>query len=124
VDWHALDMEIERNRRDSDRRIEEGCREIRERIEGVEQRCKEAGEARRREWEELKGRVMTADEKQEHRSDQFLRLLGAVTDEYVSIARSIKDDMQQQSTERRAETRAQTEALLRILDRLPPLEGD
>ncbi|HET9196655.1 MAG TPA: hypothetical protein VFN92_00165 [Solirubrobacterales bacterium] len=57
--WNDLDVEREQWRNDFDRRLEEGRREIRERIERVERRCREADEARRGEWEELKGRVMT-----------------------------------------------------------------
>jgi len=117
-------MELEQWQRDFDRRVEEGRCEIRERIERVEQRCKEAEEARRREWEELKGRVMTAQEKQEHRSDGFLRLLAAMTNEYIRIARSIGEDMKREFAESRAESRAQSEALMRMFDRLPPLEND
>lgn len=118
--WDDLDVEREQWRKDFDRRVEEGRREIRERIERVENRCREADEARRGEWEELKGRVMTAHEVQEHRSDAFLRLLTAVTDEYVSIARSINEDIQAGFAESRAEGKAHREAMMRILDRLPP----
>jgi predicted nucleic acid-binding Zn-ribbon protein len=124
VDWQDLDMELEQWQRDFDRRVEKGRREIRERIERVEQRCEEAEKARQREWEDLKGRVMTAQEKQEHRSDAFLQLMAAMTEEYVTIARSIGEDMKQGFAESRAESRAQSEALMRMLDRLPPLESD
>jgi predicted nucleic acid-binding Zn-ribbon protein len=122
--WDDLDLELEQWQRDFDRRVEEGRREIRERIEGVEQRCKEAEETRQREWEDLKGRVMTAQEKQEHRSDAFLRLMAAMTDEYVTIARSIGEDMKREFAESRAESRAQSEALMRMFDRLSPLQND
>jgi hypothetical protein len=129
VPWNDLDMEmeLERWREDFDRRLEEGRQEIRARIERVEQRCKQAEEVRRSEWEELKGRVMTAEEKQERRSDEFLRLLGAVTDEYLNIARSIGEELRQgfaegrkEAEEGRAQLRANTEATWRMLDRLPP----
>ncbi len=118
--WDDLDMELEQWQEDFDRRLEEGRREIRERIARVERRCEKAEDVRRREWEELQGRVMTAQEKQEHRSDGFLRLMTAMTEEYVKIARSIGEDMQRGFAEGRAESRAQTEALMRMLDRLPP----
>lgn len=117
-------MELEQWQEDFDRRVEEGRREIRERVARVERRCQEAEEVRRREWEELKGRVMTAQEKQEHRSDGFLRLMTAMTHEYVTIARAIGEDMKREFAESRAESRAQSEALMRMLDRLPPLEND
>ena len=116
-------MELEQWQADFDRRVEEGRSEVRERIARIERRCKEAEDARRREWEELKGRVMTAQEKQEHRSDGFLRLLTAMTDEYVQVARSIGEDLKRGFAEGRAESRAQSEALMRILDRLPPPEN-
>lgn len=122
--WDDLEMEREQWRKDFDRRLEEGRREIRERIERVERRCQKADEARRREWEELEGRVMTAQEEQKHRSDSFLRLLATMTDEYVTIARSINEDIRAASAESRAENKAQTEALMRMLDRLPPLENE
>jgi predicted nucleic acid-binding Zn-ribbon protein len=124
VDWQALDMELEEQMRDFERRVEEGRGEVLARIEGVERSCKEVGEERRREWEELKGRVMTAEEKRQHDSDEFLRLMATMTDEYVSIFSSLRVDMQREFAEGRAENRAQTEALLRMLDRLPPSESE
>lgn len=116
-------MEVEEWQADFDRRLEEGRREIRAQVEKVERRCQEAEEARRREWEMLEGRVMTAQEKQEHRSDAFLRLMTAMTEEYIKIARSIGEDMKRGFAEGREENRAQTEALMRMLDRLPPTEN-
>jgi hypothetical protein len=120
-------MELERRRCDFERRIDEGRREIRERIEKVEQRCKKAEEARKQEWEDLKGRVMTAQEEQRHHGDGMLRLMSAMTDEYVTIIRAMGDDMRQgfaelreKDEEGRAQLRANTEAVLRMLDRLPP----
>jgi hypothetical protein len=124
VAWNDLDMELERKRCDFDRRVEKGCREFRERIEGVERCCKEAEDARRRDWEKLEGRMMSAEEERKHQSDGFLRLLAAMTDEYVAIARSIGEDMKREFAESRAESRAQSEALMRMFDRLPPLENE
>jgi hypothetical protein len=123
VPWDDLDMEREEWRKDFDRRREEGRREIRARVERVEQHCREADEARRQEWEKLEGRVMSAYETQEHRSDSFLRLLAAMTDEYVAIARSINEDIRAGFAESRAEGKAHREAMMRILDRLPPAGG-
>lgn len=122
VPWDDLDMEREEWRKDFDRRLEEGRREIRARIERVERGCREADEARRKEWEKLEGRVMSAHEKQDHRSDGFLRLLAAMTDEYVTIARSINEDIRAGFAESRAEGKAHREAMMRILDRLPPTD--
>jgi hypothetical protein len=121
VDWQALDMELEQQLRDFDRRVEEGRGEVLARIEGVERSCKEQGEERRREWEELNGRVMTAEEKRRHDSDEFLRLMATMTDEYTRILRALGDDMQRGFAEVRADGKAHTEALMRLLDRLPPV---
>jgi predicted nucleic acid-binding Zn-ribbon protein len=131
VTWNDLDMELEEWRQDFDRRLEEGRREIRGRIEKVESRCRESEEVRRREWEQLKGRVMTAQEEQRHHSDGVLRLMSAMTNEYLNIARSIGEELRQgfaegrkEAEEGRAQLRANTEAVWRVLDRLPPPETD
>jgi hypothetical protein len=120
MSWEDLDMEIEQGREDFERRIEEGRREIRERIERLELCCKEAEDARRRDWEELKGRLMTTDEKRQHESDGFLRLIATMTNEYVAIMRAVGADMERGFAEVQSEGRAHREALLRLLDRLPP----
>ena len=71
--------------------------------------------------------MMTAEEERKHHSDGILRLMSAMTDEYVTIIRSIGDDMRQgfaemraDGEESRAQLRANTEAVLKMLDRLPP----
>jgi hypothetical protein len=120
IDWHAVDMEVERKKRDFERRIEEVGREIQGRIERVEERCKKAEEVRRSEWEKLEGRVMTAEENQERRSDEFLRLMTAVGHEHIKIIRALGEDMHNEFEETRAENRAQSDALLKMMDRLPP----
>jgi hypothetical protein len=129
--WNDLDMELEQWQRDFDRRLEEGRGEVRERIERVERCCKEAEEARRRDWEELKGRLMTAEEKRQHELDYIQRLFATLTDEYITIIRAAGSDIKREFAEGRAEARleaeeghkqmrAQTEAILKMLDRLPP----
>ena len=118
--WDDLDMELERQRWERDQRVEQVGREIQERIEKVERRCKESEEARRKDWERLEGRVMTAQEEQERRSDEFLRLVNAVGNEHLKIIADLSDDMSRRFAEVRGENRAHTEALLRMLDRLPP----
>ena len=131
VDWHALDMELERGQRDFDRRMEETGGEIIERLERAERCCKEAEETRRRDWEELKGRMMTAAEKHQFELDGIRRQTATMTAEYVNVIRSAREDIEQKSAERRAESReefeellaevrAQREAFLRMLDRFPP----
>ncbi|HEV2789785.1 MAG TPA: hypothetical protein VGV69_00620, partial [Solirubrobacterales bacterium] len=121
--WNDLDMELERKQRAFEQRVEKECREIRERLERVERCCKDAEDARRRDWEELKGRMMTADEERKHQSDGILRLMSKVTAEHLAISHSIGDELRQGFAESRAEGKAQSEAIMRILDRLPPPEN-
>lgn len=120
IDWHALDMELERQRWERDQRLEQIGREITERIDKVERRCREAEKGRRKEWEQLEGRVMTGQEEQERRSDEFLRLINAVGSEHLKLVAELSDDMDRRSAEAREENRAHTNALLKLLDRLPP----
>jgi hypothetical protein len=129
--WEDLNVEIERGREDFERRLEEGRGEIRERIERVERCCREAEEARRRDWEELKGRLMTEAEKRQHESDGIQRLFAVLTDEYVNVVRSVGEEMKRgfaegraEAEEGRAQLRANTEAVLRMLDRLPPPKSE
>lgn len=118
--WLDLDMELERRREDFERRLVEGRREIRERIERVERCCRETEAARRRDWEELKGHLATEAEKRQFESDSIQRLFAALTVEYVNVVRSAGEDMRREFAEGRAEAKAQTEAILKLLDRLPP----
>lgn len=127
-------MELARQRDDFNRRVGQIGKEIQERIEKVERRCKDAAEARRKEWERLEGRVMTAQEDQERRSDEFLRLINAVGQEHLRIVQAVGEDMRQgfaeiraddeerraENEESRAQLRANTEAVLKMLDRLSP----
>ncbi len=105
---------------DFERRLEEGRGAIREQIERVERRCTEAEETRRRDWEELKGHLITEAEKRQYESDSIQRLFAALTVEYVNVVRSAGEDVKREFAEGRAEARAQTEAILKLLDRLPP----
>lgn len=118
-----LDMELKRRMEDFDRRLEEGRGVIREQIEQAERRCREAEAARRQAWEELKGHLATEAEKRQFESDSTQRLLAVLTDEYVKVVRSAGEDMKREFAEGRAENRAQTEAILKLLDRFPPGHG-
>jgi hypothetical protein len=127
VGWDDLDMELERGRRDFERRMEERGGEICERLERAERCFKEVEEARRQDWEKLAGRMMTAAEKHQFELDGIRRVSAQMTDEYVKVIRAAGEDMRRgfaklgaQLDEGRDENRAQTEALLRMLDRLPP----
>lgn len=118
--WLDLDMELERRMEDFERRLEEGREVLRAQIEQAERRCKEAEAARRRDWEGLKGHLATEAEKRQFESDSIQRLFAALTVEYVNVVRSAGEDMKREFAEGRAEAKAQTEAILRLLDRLPP----
>ncbi len=131
MDWQALDMELERGNRDFERRMEEAGHEIQEHLERAYRRCKEFEEARRRDWEELRGELMTAEERRRVEVDGIQRLFANMTDEYVRVVSSAREDIERKSAEGRAEARAafdellaearaQRQATLKMLDRLPP----
>jgi hypothetical protein len=128
-------MELERKRCDFERRLEEGRGEVVEKIEVLQRELREGGEARRREWEELNGRLMSADEKRQFENDHIQRLLAQMTDAHVGAIRAAQEDMSREFAESRAESRAkfeellaearaQRQATLRMLDRLPPSETE
>lgn len=121
--WDDLDVQIEQWREDFERRVKEESRELCGRFEALERSCREAEEARRREWEAAEGRVMTAAEKLEHRHDGFMRLLSTMGAEYMRALNALGEDMERRFAEGKEENRAQTEALMRMLDRLPLNEG-
>lgn len=133
MDWHALDMELERKRCDFERRLEEGRGEVLEKIEALQRELREGGEARRREWEELNGRLMTAEEKRQFELDYIQTIYAQMTDAFVGAIHAASEDMRREFAESRAESRekfeelqaearAQRQATLRMLDRLPPEE--
>jgi hypothetical protein len=106
------------------REFEEGVArrqlEIKARLERVEQRWEESEKARRREWEALEGRLMTAYEENRHYSDGLLRRNVVMTQEFIAILREGREVARAEAAENRAETRANTEAVLKLLDRLSP----
>lgn len=128
-------MELERKRCDFERRLEEGRGEVLEKIEALQRELREGGEARRREWEELNGRLMTAEEKRQFENDHIQRVLAQMTDAHVQALQAAQEDMSREFAESRAESRekfeelqaearAQRQATLRMLDRLPPPEEE
>lgn len=112
-------MERERIRRDMDERLERGMKEIQSRLQKIECRWEEDEAARRREWEELEGRMMTATEEHRHYNDGLLRKMTVMTNAQINILREFSEDMQKEFAEGRAQLRANTEAVLKMLDRLP-----
>lgn len=125
--WDDLEMELERGNRDFERRMAEAGSEIRERLEGAERCFKEAEEARRLAWEKFEGRMVTEADRHRFELDGIRRVSAQMTDEHVKVIRAAGEDMRREFAklgakvdEGRDENRAQTEALLRMLDRLPP----
>ncbi len=122
--WEDPVMERERIRRDMDQRLERGFSEIRQRMEKAERRWEEGEKARRRECEQLEGRMMTATEEHRQYNDGLLRKMTVMTDAQINILREFSEDVQREFSEGRAQLQANTEAVLKMLDRLPPSETD
>jgi hypothetical protein len=118
-----LDMEIEQQMREMDKRLERRFVEILGRLEMAERRWREDERSRRREWEELEGRAMTAMEEQRHYNDGLLRKMDVMTVIELNILREISEDLKKGFAEVQSEGRAHREALWRLLDRLPPPES-
>jgi hypothetical protein len=118
--WEDPVMERERIRCEMDERLERGFAEIRQRMRKVERRWEEDEKVRRREWEELEGRMMTVTEEHRHYNDGLLRKMTVMTDAQINVLREFSEDMQREFAEGRAQLQANTEAVLKMLDRLPP----
>jgi len=116
-------MEIEQQMREMNKRLEQRFVEILGRMEMAERRWKEDERSRRREWEELEGRAMTAMEEQRHYNDGLLRKMDVMTVIELNILREISEDLKKGFAEVQSEGRAHREALWRLLDRLPPPES-
>lgn len=116
-------VDEERMRRECAERAERFGAELRGRMDGVERRWAEGEEVRRREWEELEGRLMNAYERTQHFNDGLLRKMTVMTQEYIKILHEEREAIQAlqgEAAEGRAQLRANTEAVLRALDRLSP----
>jgi uncharacterized protein (DUF885 family) len=66
---------------------------------------------------------MTAQEEHRHFNDGILRKMTVMTDEYIQIMREGAAALQREIAEQRAQIRANTEAVLKVLDRFPPQAG-
>jgi hypothetical protein len=124
--------------RDRARRIEGKQDEILRRWTAAEKRWEEGEAERVREFEALEGRAMTRQEKIDASFEGLLRKMNVMTLEHLEILNDLRIDMQHsreeadrasarfwkkaeaEYSENRAEAQAGREALLRILDRLPP----
>lgn len=123
--WDDLSMELNQQLSEMGGRLARGFAELMGRMEEAERRWEEDERARRREWEELEGRAMTAMEEHRHYNDGLLRKMDAMTVFQVNIAREIHEEISKGFAEMQAEGRAHRGALLSLLDRLPPREdGD
>jgi phage/plasmid-associated DNA primase len=120
IDWDAVDMAVERGRQEFERRLEKGLKELNQRLAKVERRWEKEEEERRREWEALAGRLMTAEEKSQHYHDGLLRKMAVMTNMQVGALREHSEEMRKHFEESRAEWRATREATLKMMDRLPP----
>jgi len=117
-------MEIEQQMREMDERLERRFAEIMERMGKAERRWEEDERLRKREWEELEGRAMTAMEEHRHYNDGLLRKMDVMTVIELNILREISEDLKKGFAEVQSEGRAHREALWRLLDRLPPRESE
>jgi len=123
-------MDKDRMEREIAERIERGSAEVKARIDRVERLWREEEEKRRREWEALEGRLLTAEEERRLFNDGLLRKMTAMTDEYIKVLREFGHELQifgqglrDELAEQRAQLRANTEATWKMLDRLPPPEA-
>jgi hypothetical protein len=116
-------VDEEKMKRELAERVERCHIDLRTRLERVERRCAADEETRRRGWSELEGRLMTADEKRQLFDDNLFRKMSMMTSEYIKILQEEGQALralQIEIAEGRAQIRANTEAVLKVLDRLPP----
>ena len=117
-------MEIEKHLCGMDERMKRGFIELLGRMEEAERRWEESEGARKREWEELEGRAMTAMEEHRHYNDGLLRKMDVMLTVELNILNEISEKLEKGRAEARVENRANIEALMKMLDRLPPPEGE
>jgi hypothetical protein len=113
-------------------------------VVSLEERWEQAEVERRREWAELEMRFVTAEEKRQAFDDALFLKVNAMNAQFLKVLHEINDSLQQltlevrmmreemrggfaemraEFAEVRAEQRAGREALLQVLDRLPPPQG-
>lgn len=134
--WDDFDMEYERSK--ADRKVpakSEGPGPLTKRIEELQRCLREGEDSRREEWEKLEGRLMTAEEKRQLENDHIQRVLALMNDAFTESIRAANDDIRRMWAETRAEarekfeellaeSRAQRQATLQMLDRLPPAKEE
>ncbi len=73
--------------------------------------------------ETLEGRLLTVEEERKLFYDGLFRKMTVMTSEYIAVLREFGHEMRTELSEQRAQLRANTEAVLKMLDRLPPPEA-
>jgi sugar-specific transcriptional regulator TrmB len=121
--WEYRPVDVEQIRREMKEGFERSLAEIQARTEQVERHWERSEEARRREWERLEGRLMTAEEKRKRFDDALLRKNTMMTQAFLAILDEGREEFRQEFAEGRAQMRANTEAVLKALDRLPPTDA-
>lgn len=121
--WEYRPVDVEQIRREMKEGFERSLAEIQARTEQVEKHWEKSEEARRREWERLEGRLMTAEEKRKRFDDALLRKNTMMTQAFLAILDEGREEFRQEFAEGRAQMRANTEAVLKALDRLPPTDA-
>ncbi len=121
--WEYRPVDVEQIRREMKEGFERSLAEIQARTEQVERHWEKSEEARRREWERLEGRLMTAEEKRKRFDDALLRKNTMMTQAFLAILDEGREEFRQEFAEGRAQMRANTEAVLKALDRLSPTDA-
>src|SRR5689334_23811309 len=90
MSWLDLDMEIEQHLHRMDERMKRGFTQLLGRMEAAERHWEEDERARRKEWEVLEGRAMTAMEEHRHYNDGLLRKMDVMlrSEEHTSELQS------------------------------------
>jgi len=121
--WEYQPVDVEQIRREMKEGFERSLAEIQARTEQVERHWEKSEEARQREWERLEGRLMTGEEKRKRFDDALLRKNTMMTQAFLAILDEGREEFRREFAEGRAQMRANTEAVLKALDRLPPADA-
>ncbi len=121
--WEYRPVDVEQIRREMKEGFERSYAAIQARMDRVEQRWEKSEAARQREWERLEGRLMTTEEKRKRFDDALLRKNTMMTQAFLAILDEGREEFRREFAEGRAQMRANTEAVLKALDRLPPTDA-
>ena len=120
--WEYRPVEMDRLNREFAEGVERRGAEIAARLAKIEEKWEGSEEARRREWEVLEGRAMTAWEEIKHFNDGLLRKNTMMTEDLLAMIWQAREEGREAHAEFREEMRANREATLKMLGRLsePP----